>query len=111
MYFLLLEMGLVLSVSGIPAGIRKRDASGKQGRRTLRQRSIYEEKKAKEKYRKNDSDPDPDRGSSGADMYFQIHTRKIRSVEMCIMEREQSRTGLKRSIVSKFSVSFRKIYF
>jgi cell division protein FtsW len=65
----------------------KRDASGKRGRRTLRQRSIYEEKKAKEKYRKNDSDPDPDRGSSGADMYFRIPHQKDPGQWKCVLWR------------------------
>ncbi len=41
---------------------------------------------------------------------FRIPFERSRSVEMYYGE-EQSRTGLKRSIVSKFSVSFRKIYF
>ena len=86
--FLLLEMGLVLSVSGYSGrNQKKRDASGKRGRRTLRQRSIYEEKKAKEKYRKIDSDPDPDRGSSGADMYFRIPHQKDPGQWKCVLWR------------------------
>ena len=64
--FLLLEMGLVLSVSGY---------SGRN------------QKKAKEKYRKNDSDPDPDRGSSGADMYFRIPHQKDPGQWKCVLWR------------------------